>query len=79
MNVGELKAELADVPDDWPVVMSADPEGNGYHELSDVEKCRWHSKWQEIKLFELTDELRDQGYDEEDVNMDLPPAIAMWP
>ena len=64
MNAGELKAELADVPDDWPVVMSIDPEGNGFQHLSEVNECRWHEEWREIKSCDAKD---------------LPPAIVLWP
>lgn len=37
-NVGELRAELAGVPDDTPVILSKDGEGNGYSPLSSVSK-----------------------------------------
>ena len=32
MNVGQLKAILSTVPDDYPVILQADPEGNSYDE-----------------------------------------------
>lgn len=33
MNIGELKAKLADLPDDVEVVLSKDGEGNAYRPL----------------------------------------------
>lgn len=79
MNVSELKEVLADMPDDWPVVMSIDPEGNGFGQLGDIEKGRWDSRYSSIKLFELTEELREDGYSDEDFNPNLPPVVVLWP
>jgi hypothetical protein len=36
MTVGELKAKLAAYPDDRPVVLSRDSEGNEHRPLADV-------------------------------------------
>lgn len=36
MTAGELKAKLAEYPDDMPVVLSRDSEGNEHRPLSDV-------------------------------------------
>lgn len=33
MNVGELRAALAELPDEWPVILQKDAEGNGYSPL----------------------------------------------
>ncbi len=79
MTVGELKKALCDVPDDWPVILSADGEGNGFATLSSVELARWDAKERETKLFALTDVLIAKGFGEDDVNPDLPPAIVLWP
>jgi len=35
-TVGALKAALADIPDDTPVILEKDAEGNGYSPLSGV-------------------------------------------
>jgi hypothetical protein len=37
MNVGELRAALADLPADMLVILQKDSEGNGYSPLSDAE------------------------------------------
>lgn len=36
MTAGELKAKLAEYPDDMPVVLSRDSEGNEQRPLADV-------------------------------------------
>ena len=36
MTVGELITELAELPDDMPVVLSRDSEGNEFRPLADV-------------------------------------------
>jgi hypothetical protein len=36
MTIGELKKAIAELPDDMPVVMSQDSEGNEARPLSDV-------------------------------------------
>lgn len=36
MNVGELRKALEGLPDDLLVIMSKDPEGNGYSPLSSL-------------------------------------------
>lgn len=48
MNVSDLRAALADLPDDMPVVMAKDAEGNGYSPLAKADDvamyaatCTW--------------------------------------
>lgn len=36
MTAGELKAKLAEYPDDMPVILSQDSEGNEHRPLADV-------------------------------------------
>ncbi len=36
MNVGELKAAIADLPDDMVVIQSADPEGNWFMQTDEI-------------------------------------------
>ena len=33
MNVGELKEQIKDLPDNMEVILQEDPEGNGYRNL----------------------------------------------
>ena len=63
--------------------MSIDPEGNRFNQVSNIEvysfmKGRFGA---EIKFEKLTDELRSDGYCEEDVDVDQEgePAVVLWP
>jgi hypothetical protein len=80
MNVGQLKAKLNEIPDDWPIILSFDrDEQSGFGQLAAVEEARWDEQQANIKLFELTEKQKQQGYTEEDYNPNLPPAIVLWP
>lgn len=41
MTVAGLRAALADLPDDMPVVLAKDAEGNGYSPLSDADEAMY--------------------------------------
>ncbi len=55
VTVGGLKEMLKDFPDNFPVIMSIDPEGNGYSALRVVEATaakpesyrQWELLWNE--------------------------------
>ncbi len=64
MTMGRLREALATLPDDLPVVMSKDPEGNGFRPLSDVDVARWHSG--------------DGGWLDEDPDGGA-PCVVLWP
>lgn len=82
MTVKELKELLThpDIKDDDLVVMSSDPEGNSYHPLDgySIEVC---SSDGEIFPRELTPEMREQGYTEEDLYQgdDGKNVVVLWP
>lgn len=40
-TVGTLRAALADLPADFPIILSSDGEGNDFHFLWDVEPSKW--------------------------------------
>lgn len=67
MNVGELKASLMSMPDDLPVIMARDQEGNGFHFL-DCWVVSGFSNDDEIDIWEGAE------IDDED---DL--ALVLWP
>lgn len=78
VTVKELIETLQELPQDAIVVMSRDSEGNGFSLLSDIESnCMFFEG--EIKLAELTPELRSQGYEEEDVGEEGDRAVCFWP
>ena len=78
MKVKELIKELAEFDDDLEVVMSQDPEGNGFAPLSDLKLSSWDAEYGEVGIPYLTPELEAQGYGPEDVKgKDF--ACVLWP
>lgn len=70
MKVRELLQQLMGQDPEREVVMSSDSEGNSYSPLSSISTASYvpDSTWSgEVHLEELDDELRKQGYSEEDV------------
>ena len=88
MTVRELIEILEGCVDkDRIVVMSHDPEGNGFSPLSDVERDNavfvQEGSWGEgsVTIHHLTPSLRREGYTEEDLH-DGPGAVravVLWP
>jgi len=80
MTVKELIERLREIDQDRIVVMSMDPEGNGFFPLGDLETYAFTKEdgCGEIGIEELTDELREQGYTEEDIK-EGQPAVCLWP
>ena len=61
------------------VVMSRDPEGNSFSPLFQVERSRFDQSTDEVGLDELTPELMDEGYSEDDLLEDGTPSVTLWP
>lgn len=79
MNAGDLIKKLEEVPPKWTVVLSADEEGNHFHELFEVEtENSVFNEDNEVKLHHLTPELRARRYTEEDVD-DGQRCVVLWP
>ena len=64
MTVSRLREALNWVDGDLPVVLSKDPEGNGFRVLVDVDAARWHSG--------------DGGWLDEDPDGGV-PCVVLWP
>jgi hypothetical protein len=77
MTVKELMAKLEEQDPDRIVVLSIDPEGNGFSPLYSVETYMFDSG--EIGLEELTDELAEKGYSDDDVMDHGKKAVVLWP
>ena len=77
-TIKQLIEELQGYDPDRVVVLSIDPEGNGYNALYNIEPYAWDATHGEIGLEFLTDELREQGYNENDVK-DGQPCVVLWP
>lgn len=60
------------------VILSQDEEGNYFSPLTAIETAVYDKKEHEIGLEELTEELREQGYSEEDVKTGT-KAVILWP
>lgn len=87
-NVGEIKNLLADVPDDYLVIMSADAEGNSFSPLSGTStpghyRYRAESTWsgEIVDPDEKNDADGMFYYDEGDRAYieQLPKCVVLWP
>jgi len=81
MNVHQLRKILNGVPGHLEVILSRDPEGNGFSPLDDVhtENCGYDRENMDLVFLELTDDLIEQGYDHSDVQRSATPCVALWP
>lgn len=85
LTVGELLAALKDIAPDTLVVLQKDAEGNGYSPCAGVQAdnavYEADTTWSgEVKYAQLTDELRQQGYSEEDTGgSGAVPCVCLWP
>ena len=69
MNVGDLKKDLENFPDDMQVVLSRDVEGNGYSPLAFVGEG----------IYEPYNTYSGEFYSLEDTDDDGERVIAFWP
>lgn len=82
MTVARLIEMLQNEDPSRQVIVQKDSEGNHYSPLSDVETDAYipETTWfGERKLERLTDDLRSQGYGEEDVAEGGLPALFLVP
>lgn len=72
MTVAELRSELAKYPDDMPVVLSQDSEGNEHRPLADVSSELYEpdTDWRGNVLAEE---------DEADASDSAYRAVSLWP
>lgn len=86
MTVKELIELLKECDPDRLVILQKDSEGNGYSPLSGGERAAYiaDSTWSGEVRYEpdqLTDEMRQRGYTEEDCAEEgnYTPAVVLWP
>jgi hypothetical protein len=84
MTVQELMNRLTKCDPNDLVVMARDSEGNGYSPLGGIDTSSAYESettWcGYIRLRELTHELIDAGYSEEDVaSSDAQPCVVLYP
>lgn len=78
-TVKDLKEALSQFDNDDVIVLTSDSEGNCFDTLYTVEAMQYISEHHEVRYRELTDDMREQGYTEEDVTTDGQPAVVLWP
>jgi hypothetical protein len=87
-TVGQLKAFFdtnEHISDDTAIVLSRDPEGNGFHVLADPDIGAFVEKDGEVFLLphQLDDQMREKGYSEEDVRdpaeFGVARVVVLWP
>ena len=82
ITVKQLRELLKDHDDDRIVLLSIDPEGNGFCPIEQLSTGAWAEDDREggVDIEELTDELREQGYTESDLPKDgAKPVLVIWP
>ena len=87
MNARELREVLKDVPDDYPIVLARDPEGNGYTELdgfSETERYYYQSDRNKIVDPDESDPLSEDGFyrspeERAEIKATLPHCLVLWP
>lgn len=80
MNVKELKEALANYPDDMPVILSSDEEGNGFNQLYDVAESMWFESRYGGETYVMEEFIGTLGYTEEDRAPEgAVKALVLWP
>lgn len=83
-TVGELIEELKQYPPHFKVVMSRDPEGNGFHKYQDIGYGIWeqdrpdndyHGEFQSTTY----DDWDNHQDDERALTLDESDTICLWP
>lgn len=81
MKVKQLLEQLKALDPEQEVLMSIDPEGNGFYKLAEVAQAAFSGekeyRYDEVGIPKLTEEAKKLGYSEEDVK---PVAcVCLWP
>jgi len=86
MKVSELIKKLSGLDGDLPVIMSRDPEGNGFSKLASDGITVYMADVtdnfiDEVKICEITDQHRKIGYTDEDVGdpETMTKCLVLWP
>jgi len=82
MKVKELIKILEALDQEAIVIISSDGEGNSKSPFSEACYCAYKAEnaWSgETGLLELTEELKAEGYTEEDVLENAEPAVVLYP
>lgn len=69
LRVHDLKEILAELPDDMPVIVAADEEGNQYHFAAEAA----------VNTYRREDTYTVVAIDPDDAEDDDPQALIIWP
>lgn len=80
MNAGELKALLKDIPDDAPVVIASDEEGNSFHHFN----AFGYGLVEDLDAYELEltneEDIKEDYGDDADIAMErFTEVFILWP
>jgi len=79
MTVEELIELLKKEDPKRIIVCQGDSEGNFFSELETIEAMAYDRRNEEIGFEELTDDLKEEGFGEEDILENGTPAIVLVP
>ena len=82
MTVAELIKALQEYPQDSLVIMSSDGEGNCFSPLADTSDGGYHAETTYDGVcgpLEITEEMKKDGYSDEDKLEDAVPVVCLWP
>jgi hypothetical protein len=74
MNVRQLRNLLLDYPDDLEILLAADPEGNGFHRLVELESRFIYANEDKHGAVEET-----YSQDDLDEPEEMEPRLVFWP
>lgn len=77
MTIDKLIAQLEQYDGSRIVVMSKDSEGNDFSPICDISPCTFDDG--EVFIEELTEELIEEGYTEDDTRPGAALAIVFYP
>lgn len=66
MTVAQLRTALAELPDELPIILSRNSEGNAFKPLWEVARSRWFADDEEL----ISDEDAEDAGD---------PCVVLWP
>lgn len=78
-TVADLIAELREYPDDTPVYVAIDPEGNGFNQFADV--GIYYTQNLEYSLDSIYNDMDEaqESFDEYDEVSVMPQVVVIWP
>jgi hypothetical protein len=81
-TVGQLVKELQELDQDLPVVLSSDPEGNGFHFLSEVGAPYYVDQHDLRQGYYIDGIVGEQDLEDEDEDYDRDgygAVVVLWP